>query len=214
MAKGTVTNGGERPSVLTYASNDGETTILEGEPYIVEVGITGTARFLWHKWNIDAIEEKSKAAKGSKAKKTDDLESFVHRLPDGGLAIPGEYIRQSIINAAKYHQDPRSPRKSAMDLFTAAVVVLDELCPVGKKDWDMVDRRRVMVQRAGVTRHRPSLDVGWSIKCQLQVLLPEYIAPEFLHRVLTRGGQLVGIGDFRPTFGRYGVSQFKVIELG
>lgn len=218
MAKAT-TNGGEHPrklpnpDVLTYASNDGETQILSGLPYIVEVGITGTARFLFHRWNVDAIEEKSKAAKGSKAKKTDDVESFVYRLPHGELAIPGEYLRMSIVNAAKFEQDPRSPRKSAMDLFKAAVIVLDELCPLGTKDWDMIDRRRVMVQRAGVTRHRPAFDVGWSIKCQLQIMLPEYISEAFLLKTLTRAGQLVGVGDFRPTFGRYGVSQFKRIDL-
>jgi hypothetical protein len=34
---------------------------------------------------------KSAAAKGSRAKKTDNIETFVYRNDDGELCIPGEY---------------------------------------------------------------------------------------------------------------------------
>src|SRR5215472_17621451 len=91
------------------ATNAGADIISLGAPYIAAVAITGSADFLFHRWNSDAVETKAKSAKGSAAKKTDDLESFVYRSDDGCLAIPGEYLRQSIIGAAKFQQDPRSP---------------------------------------------------------------------------------------------------------
>ena len=65
--------------------------------------------------------EKAKAAKNSKAKKTDNLETYVYRCDNGNLGIPGEYLRGSVINAAKYRQDPRSPRASAVTPTTVAV---------------------------------------------------------------------------------------------
>jgi hypothetical protein len=71
-----------------------------------------------------------------KAKKTDDLESYVYRCDDYTIGVPGEYFRQSIINAAKFRQDPRSPRKSAMDLYKAGIVSLTELSSLGKSTWD------------------------------------------------------------------------------
>ncbi|MGE9244407.1 hypothetical protein, partial [Escherichia coli] len=89
--------------------------------------VEGSSDFLFHRWNAEAVDEKAAAAKNSKAKKTDDVESYVYRTEDGDLAIPGEYLRGSIIHAAKFRQDPRSPRKSAMDLFKAAVVVTTPL---------------------------------------------------------------------------------------
>ena len=46
----------------------------------------------------------------------------------------------------------------------------------------------------------------------MQVQTPEYIPPQFLHSVLIDAGRLVGIGDFRPSFGRFNVTKFEVLE--
>jgi len=178
-------------------------------PYIVRCQVQGTAAFLYHRWSVEGVEEKAKAAKGSKSKKTDNVESYVWRDDKGHLAIPAEYFRMSIIGAAKFKQDPRSPRKSAMDLFKAGIVVLEELASVGKKEWDYLDRRRVQIQRNGVTRVRPALLSGWQAEFNIQVLLPEYISPELFNEVLQMAGRLIGVGDFRPTYGRFQVVKFE-----
>lgn len=204
----------ESPSLETYGSvgNGAARTISFEQPYIVEATVEGTAPFLFHKWDCDIVEAKSNAAKGSKAKKTDDLESFVYRDESGMLAIPGEYIRQAIVHAAKFAQDPRSPRKSAMDLFKAGIAALDELCSLNTKDWDYLDRRRVLVQRNAITRTRPAMKIGWRITTRFLTLLPEYISPHLLHDRLNAAGRLIGIGDFRPTFGRFLVVKFEVLK--
>jgi hypothetical protein len=181
-------------------------------PFTVEAVIEGTAPLLFHRWNCDSVEAKSKAAKGSKAKKEDDLESYVYRNEKGQLCVPGEYFRQSIIHAAKFMQDPRSPRKSAMDLFKAGVVALDELCSFGTKDWDYLDRRRVLIQRNGITRVRPAMNVGWKVTVNIMVILPEYIDSHRLHDRLNAAGRLIGVGDFRPTFGRFLIQKFRVLK--
>jgi hypothetical protein len=149
------------------------------------------------------------AAKGSKAKKTDDVESYVYRTDDGELAIPGEYLRMAIINAAKFRQDPRSPRKSAMDLYKAAVVPLTPLASLGTPTWDYEHRCRVVVQRSGVNRVRPAMRAGWRAAFELMVNLPEYVSPEALNETVQSAGRLVGIGDFRPTYGRFQVIGFN-----
>lgn len=58
-------------------------------PYRAEVTIRGDADLLFHRWNCEAVEAKAKAAKGSAAKKTDDVESYVYRNREGELCIPG-----------------------------------------------------------------------------------------------------------------------------
>ena len=198
----------QKTAVLGDVSNDGASAILE--PYIAHVEVEGTAAFLFHRWSVDGIKAKADSGKGCTAKKTDDLESYVYRDEKGNLGIPGEYFRMSLINAAKYRQDPRSPRKSAMDLFKAGIVTLTDVASVGKKEWDFIDRRRVMIQRNGITRHRPGLLSGWTVEMDFQCLLPEYISPALLNEVIQASGRLVGVGDFRPTFGRFAVTNFKV----
>jgi hypothetical protein len=181
-------------------------------PYIVRVQITGTADFLFHRWHPEAVKEKEKAAKGSKAKRSDNIESYVYRLDNGHLAIPGVYLRGSIITAARSLQDPRSPRKSAMDLYKAGITSLTTLADLGKPTWDYLDERRVIVQRNAVNRTRPAIKEPWVVAFELMVNIPEYIRPAELNAVIQMAGRLVGIGDYRPTYGRYQVTQFAVVN--
>ncbi len=193
-------------------TNDAAKTISDEEPYVVEVKVKGTAALMFHRWSCDDIEAKSKAKKGSKAKKEDNIESYVWRNTKNEICIPGEYFRMAIITAAKFLQDPRSPRKSAMDLFKAGIATLDELCSLGTKDWDYLDRRRVTIQRNGITRVRPAFNVGWEAEFRMQVLLPEYISQDLLNETVSKAGRLVGVGDFRPTFGRFQIIRFDVTQ--
>lgn len=190
-------------------SNGGADAIAAGEPYSVVVTLEGAADFLFHRWNAEEVEEKKKAAKNSAAKKTDNIESYVYRNDAEELCIPGEYLRQAIIHAAKFRQDPRSPRKSAMDLFKAGVVSMTALASLGKVKWDYEDRRRVVIQRNGVNRTRPAMKAGWQAEFDLMVLLPEYISRDDLHQVISNAGRLIGLGDFRPTYGRFNIVKFE-----
>lgn len=191
-------------------SNGAEKAIDATQPYVVNVKVKGIADILFHRWNCEEIEVKSKAAKGSKVKKTDNVESYVYRNQAGEICIPGEYLRQAIVNAAKFRQDPRSPRKSAMDLYKAGVVSLTHLASIGKSQWDYEHRCRVQVQRNGITRCRPAMLAGWEAAFDIMVNLPEYIAADHLHDVIANAGKLIGLGDFRPTYGRFQLMSFDI----
>ncbi len=152
---------------LSEKTNGGKQVIDASQPYSVSVLVQGSADLLFHRWNCEAVDEKAKAAKNSKAKKTDNVESYVYRNEDGDICLPGEYLRQAIIAAAKFRQDPRSPRKSAMDLYKAGIVCETMLASLGCKDWDYLDTRRVVVQRNGINRTRPAVRAGWKAEFQV-----------------------------------------------
>jgi hypothetical protein len=190
-------------------SNDGAEDVGQSEPYSVRVTIEGSAPMLFHAWSNEAVKEKGAAAKNSKAKKTDNVESYVRRDEAGHICLPGEYLRMSIVNAAKFRQDPRSPRKSARDLYNAGVICLTELASLGSKEWDYLDSRHAVVQRNGITRTRPAFKAGWKATIDLQVLLAEYIDRAALNSVIVDAGRLIGVGDFRPTYGRFNVTSFR-----
>ncbi len=197
--------GGESP---TNGANYGVELTL---PFRAEVTIEGTAPFLFHRWNCESVESKSKAKKGSAEKKSDDVESYVYRNDKGELCIPGEYLRGAIVAAAKYRQDPRSPRKSACDLFKACIISLTPLASLGVKEWDYMDKRRVVIQRSAITRNRPAMAEGWKVTFIFMVNLPEYVDPAMLNETIQSAGKLIGIGDFRPSFGRFNVTKFSVL---
>lgn len=199
-------------TVLRPVSNDGAHDISSEVPYSVKVTVEGTAAILFHRWSVEAVAEKAKAKKGSAAKKSDNVESYVYRCDDGTIGIQTEYLRMAIVGAAKFRQDPRSPRKSAMDLYKASIVPLSDVVTTGKSTWDFLDQRRVMVQRSGITRSRPALAKGWTACFELLVQVPEYVPQSDLLEVITNAGRLIGLGDFRPTYGRFQVTSFEVIR--
>ncbi len=191
---------------------NGAKSIIEFSlPYQIRVTIQGSCDMLFHRWNCEEIEEKAKLKKGSEGKKTDNLESYVYRDEKGYLCIPGEYLRMSIITAAKYKQDPRSPRKSAMDLYKAGIICLTPLASLDTKKWDYEDKRRVVIQRSGINRIRPAFKRGWKATFDISINLPEYISPNDLNESIQLGGRVIGIGDFRPTYGRFQIVEFKTL---
>ena len=215
----TTTEDPQQPDFVGPVSNDAESDI--SVPYTVNVKIQGTSTLLFHAWSNEAVASKAAAKKGSEAKKTDNVESYVYRDDKGHICLPGQYLVGSLTDksngAAKSLQDPRSPRKSALDLFRAGVVALTELAPITaaeakgpSKNWDFLDSRRAVVQRSGITRTRPAFHPGWQAQIQLGVLVPEYISPNDLLLCLNRAGLLTGVGDFRPTYGRFQVINFDV----
>lgn len=204
-----------RLTAIGSAGNGGKEDVETQLPYIATVTVEGTSAILFHAWNDDAVAEKAKAAKGSKAKKSDNYGSYVYRDDKNHICLPGSYLKGAIVGAARYRQDPRSPRKSGMDLFKAGVVPLTELAPIqtnGKpaKDWDYLDRRRVVVQRNAITRIRPAFLAGWKATIDLEVLTPEYIDQQALLDTIVQAGRLIGLADFRPTFGRFSVINYEV----
>jgi hypothetical protein len=202
-----------RATAISDPTNGGGETIEQGIPYVAQVTIEGVADILFHRWNCEAVAEKAASAKGSKAKKSDNLESYVYRNDANELCIPGEYMRGSIVNAARFRQDPRSPRKSAMDLFKAAIVSTTPLASLGAEDWQYEHKARVMIQRNGVTRIRPAMKAGWRATFEFQCNLPEYVPKDVLHEVCVNAGRFIGLADFRPTYGRFNVSKFEVLTL-
>lgn len=120
-----------------------------------------------------------------------------------------------MINAAKFKQDPRSSRKSAADLFKAAIISLTPLAPLngGTEQWDYVDQRRMTVNRAAITRQRPAFNTGWTAEFLFSVIAPEYIDIQMFREVLSLTGRLVGTADGRPTYGRFQTVNCSVVEL-
>lgn len=57
----------------------------------------------------------------------------------------------------------------------------------------------------------PALKAGWEVEFDIQINLPEYIDPAMLNEVIANAGRLLGIGDFRPTYGRFQVTGFSLV---
>jgi len=197
-----------QPLETGVSSNDASTAILGSAPYELTFTIRGTADLLFHRWSNEDVAAKAAASKGSAAKKTDNLEAYVWRDEAGMVCLPGTYVHKALIEAGRFMQDPRSSRKSAMDLYKAAFVPVTMLAPLGPA-WELEDKRRMTVNRAGITRTSPGFRAGWEASFEFDVLLPEYVSGEMFHDALSLAGRVIGLGQYRPTYGRFQVVKFE-----
>lgn len=201
-------------------SNAAKNLISFSEPYQATIKVVGTAKMLMHCWNNAAVAEKAAAKKNSEAKKTDDLESYVLRNEKGVIVMPTLNFCAAIREAGKSFSDPTSPRKSMKDRLKAIIIPVEEYGIMVSADgankgksWDFVDSRRVVIQRAGITRNRPGFYEGWSITFNIQVIEPEYLQPAKLYEIIDSAGKFQGLGDFRPTFGRFRIEGFSTSKI-
>jgi hypothetical protein len=185
-------------------SNDGEEAALASAPYQITFTIRGVADLLFHRWSNEDVAAKATAKRGSSVKKTDNLEAYVWRDDAGMVCLP-----KALIEAGKFMQDPRSSRpKQACDLFKAAFVPVTLLCPLGPK-WEIEDKRRMVVNRSGITRTSPGFKAGWEASFDFDVILPEYVSQEMFHEALSLSGRVIGLAQYRPTYGRFQVVKFE-----
>ena len=196
-------------------SNDAKFQITKETPFCANVRLQGTQDILFHKWSSEDVESKAEAKKGSEQKKTDNLEAYVYRNEQGQICIPGRYIVRAVVEAARSFQDPRSSRKTAKDLVQAAVMCDELLSPIlinGEPavNWEYEDRQRVCIMRSAITRTRPAFKKGWEVEFSLVSLVPDLVTPDFLRKLVDNAGLLIGLGDFRPTYGRFRVTHWDL----
>jgi hypothetical protein len=199
-------------------TNQHANIITKPSQVILNVRIQGASKLLFHRYDCASVKVKGDAKKGSSDKKSDDLESYLYRDENNAVAVAAENIHACLAASAKSFQDPRSPRKSAMDLLKAGILVLPDLIPFTRdgetfEGWDFLDTRRVTIKQSAISRTRPGLEAGWELEFDVHILVPQLISVELFREVLQNAGAIVGLCDFRPRFGRFYVTACGLVEL-
>lgn len=190
--------------------------------YTVSVTIEGTAPLLQHRFPMPELETMSKGASKSTGSKDYSVEwkEYFYADFDNKIFQPASHIEGSMIKAAVSFKITGKGRKTYKELFKAAVFVTpDEIYHNGytvPDDLDLdadkplyLDMRPVVIQRSRVVRIRPAFAPGWKLDFDIEVIDDE-VHHNLLQDVLTHAGKTVGIGDYRPRFGRFNVVKFEV----
>lgn len=159
---------------------------------------------------LDPAAKKLKVITAKRKKTDDDLENLSRVEFEGGLYhddkigpfIPSKWILSMIRDGAKITKQGKDA--------TRAIVLTETECPLlykGPRDieglWKagFYDRRMVGNQKARVLRTRPRFN-KWSLPFTLQFDETVFDRVQ-IERILTTTGRMVGLGDYRPTFGRF-----------
>jgi hypothetical protein len=179
----------------------------------ISVTVTGSCPYMQHR-NIDdkaGMEELKKIVKtlqkdpSNEEAYTKEAEMSTYRNAEG-YYIPSSQIETCLTKAGANEQVQGKGKKTYKDYMNAFVVVEPEEIPITPQKY-VLDRHYVKVQRARVMRTRPKFDKGWKASFSLMVL-DDTISTEILRNILMYAGGYIGIGDWRPKYGRFEVTEF------
>lgn len=189
--------------------------------YTVDVKVQGVSPLMQHRFPIPELDEMSKGGTRSTGAKdyTQEWREYFYETKGGMIYQPASHFEACMVKSAVNFKITGKGRKTYKDLFRAAVFVTpdqishDTAVPESlDTDADKplyLDVRPVVIQRSRVVRIRPTFSPGWNLEFQIEVI-DDQIAPELVKDVLDLAGKTVGIGDFRPRFGRFMVTGFDV----
>lgn len=172
----------------------------------INVMIKGVAPLLQHRYATEKEETKITKVRGARDY-SDEAEKALYRDEAGQIYEPAEHILGAMIKAAVDFKITGRGKKTYKDLIKSAVLIEPDAIPHKKTKW-VIDRRPVVVQRARIMRERPKFD-DWELSFVIETL-DEQLAVSALKEILDQAGK-IGIGDFRPRFGRFMVTEFKEI---
>ena len=172
----------------------------------VNVTIQGVAPLLQHRYKSEKEETPVIRAKG-KRDYSGEAEEALYRDERGVIYQPSEHILGALTKAAVDFKITGRGKKTYKDLVKSAIIVFPDAIPHKNQEWT-VDRRPVVIQRNRIMRERPKFD-KWELSFVIEIL-DEQFPIEALKQILDQSGK-VGIGDYRPRFGRYIVTEFKEV---
>jgi hypothetical protein len=178
--------------------------------------ITGLCPLLMHNGSLadpkNSFSQAIRPISGKRLKTEADYEEMAKLeflgslyLSKGEPCIPGELLEAAMLEGAKKRK--RGPQ-------ARAGIICDKMFPLeytGPRDplalWEDARFRfvkGVRVQRNRVIRTRPKFD-EWSFDAELSYD-PTLLNPKELREIAEVAGQTVGLGDWRPRFGRFHIS--------
>lgn len=187
----------------------------------LKIKITGLAPMLMHSARFanpidpDAIAHKELTSKRKKTEedhitilKSEWIGSLYYN-DSIGVYIPGINIEASLFEAAKMQKLGKQAKRALLVLEDE--IKLDYVGPTGiEKLYNnkaFVDVRAVKVGQGKVMRCRPKFD-KWACTFTLQ-FNPEQIQKNEVLKMLKDAGDLVGLGDYRPRFGKFASEVLK-----
>ena len=182
----------------------------------VHVEIKGIAPLLQH--NIEGAEaqmlNKGKRKTGGVRDDPNEWKQWLYKIDGNGrLGHPSAAIETMFVKAARDFKADK--RRTMAEVCKAAMFCNEKYVElVGKNGPDRVNRASVVNPntRGRGFSYRPEFDAGWtgtfSITLSDLDLLPEDRAKE----IMDHGGRLIGIGSWRPKFGRFIVTEWKAAK--
>lgn len=193
--------------------------------YSIDVHIQGSTPLLQHKFAPAALATLMEGASKRTGAPDYSLEwlDTMYVTLDGYLCQPATHVEGALVRAGSAFKVKGKSGKTWRDAMRAYCYVQPndivhlyqgnsvkapgpELLTTPTEHLS-VNVMRVIVNRSAVARLRLMIGAGWELAFTIEVH-DEQLRPEVVRTILDEAGRSVGIGDFRPRYGRFRVTLF------
>jgi hypothetical protein len=145
-----------------------------------------------------------------------EAEAGVYRMDDGSCGIKGEAFVGAVAGPKGAAGAWKTKNRGTMKSQLAHITGVEELVPLCLPTGEIiasyiVDQRPVIIGKARILRARPRFD-EWSATFTInydQQLIKE---PRLIVDILADAGSRIGVGDYRPRFGRFRVREYQIFD--
>lgn len=179
--------------------------------------LTGERPMLQHNGRLsnplDRYTRQIKSIVGKRNKTDEDLAKIMQIEARGGcwetrdqlLGVPTSAVWRCLYDAAKAFKRGEDLKRGLLFNDDVEPVLVDGepvSCDDFIKDSEHLFLRSVKIGRNRTMRARPRVPQGWVTVHKFE-LLADVIDQRNLAPIIERAGRLVGLGDWRPTYGRF-----------
>lgn len=166
--------------------------------------IEGIVPLLQHRFPMEDNAENKSAKRKKEYIAEEDCKKALYVDEKSKIYQPSEHILGALINAGKNFNYEK--KRTYKDVIKSSVFITPATIVHEHQKWE-IDRRPVVVMRARIVRARPRFD-RWALSFAIEYD-EEIMSKAKLKEILDYAGQRVGIGDYRPLFGRFIVTKFE-----
>jgi len=182
--------------------------------YKVSVEITGTSDMLHSRMPteteaIKRLDELGKILKkdvNNEKAYTEAAEYCLYKNSNKEICIPSMHIEAAMVKAGARERVEGEGKKSYKDYMNAFIIVEPKLIPIEPQKYELF-RTFVKTYGGRVMSTRPKFPQGWKANFTIAIL-DDTIPVKVVESILKYAGAYVGIGNWRPKFGRFEVTKF------
>lgn len=157
-----------------------------------------------------SLESGQRGKKKTVEQKIEAVADMVHRNGDGKtIVLPGDSFKLSYLEGSKF-AGLKMGKRSLYPTLNALTFPEDLSFGVSKPDYIHEHHGRVPPRTGGLVMiRRPAFKMGRELNFKMLVA-DDVIEADQIKIAIEHGGLLVGIGSWRPKYGRYQLGKWKV----
>jgi len=170
----------------------------------IKVRIEGIVPLLQHRFPMEDNPEQKSIKRKKEYPAKEECEKALYADEKGKIYQPAEHILGALIKAGTNFLFEK--KRTYRDVIKSSVFITPSIIYHEYQKWE-IDRRSVVIIKARIVRARPRFD-KWALSFAVE-FDQEITNKGKIKEILDFAGQRIGIGDYRPLFGRFIVTEFK-----